>query len=142
MKDVREGRIGTVIVYSFSRFARSTKMLIDTLYEFELLKVNFISVSENLDLAIPLGRAMFTIISALSSLERELIAEKSRLGVMAARARGKQIGRPRTVADDVIVALRDKGLSYREIAKMLKVGQGSITAAIRRNAQKQKPTIP
>lgn len=142
MKEVREGKISTVIVYSFSRFARSTKMLIDTLYEFELLKVNFISVSENLDLSTPLGRAMFTIISALATLERELISEKSRLGVMAARARGKQIGRPRTVADDVIVALRADGYSYREIAKMLKVGQGSITAALRRTAQIQKSSIP
>jgi DNA invertase Pin-like site-specific DNA recombinase len=112
--EVRCGRVNTVIVYSFSRFARSTKFLIDTLDEFGKLKVNFISLSENVDLSTAIGRAMYTIISAI----------------------GKKIGRPVTVNQELIVTLKNEGYTYRQIGKMLGVGQGSITNALNKNAQK------
>jgi DNA invertase Pin-like site-specific DNA recombinase len=140
MKEVREGLIDTVVVYSFSRFARSTKFLLDSLEEFSLLKVNFVSLSENLDLSSALGRCMFTIISAISSLERELISERVRNGMINAKAKGKKIGRPQTLNDELIATLRTENYSYREISKMLNIGQGSITAAVRRIARKLKST--
>jgi DNA invertase Pin-like site-specific DNA recombinase len=61
MKDIRDGEIQTVIVYSFSRFARSTKHLLDALDEFHQLGVNFISITENIDTSTPMGKAMFTL---------------------------------------------------------------------------------
>lgn len=139
MKEVREGKIDSVIVYSFSRFARSTKFLLDSLEEFSLLKVNFVSLSENIDLSSAIGRAMFTIISAISTLERELISERVRNGMVNAKAKGKRIGRPQSVPDDLIATLKAEGYSYRQISKMVNVGQGSITAALKRVAQKRKP---
>lgn len=140
MKAVREGSIETVIVYSFSRFARSTKFLLDSLEEFSLLKVNFVSLSENIDLSSAIGRAMFTIISAISTLERELISERVRNGMINAKAKGRQIGRPQSLPDDLIATLKAEGYSYRQISKMLNVGQGSITSALRRVAQKKNTT--
>lgn len=139
MKEVREGKIETVIVYSFSRFARSTKFLLDSLEEFSLLKVNFVSLSENIDLSSAIGRAMFTIISAIATLERELISERVRNGMINAKAKGKRIGRPQSVPDELIATLKAEGYSYRQISKMVNVGQGSITAALKRIARKQKP---
>lgn len=136
MKEVREGKISMVVVYSFSRFARSTKFLLDSLEEFSLLKVNFVSLSENIDLSSAIGRAMFTIISAIATLERELISERVRNGMINARAKGRRIGRPQTLNDELIFTLRSEGYSYREISKMLSIGQGSITAAIKRAARK------
>lgn len=136
MIEVRAGTVSTVICYSFSRFARSTQFLLQTLDEFGKLKVNFISLSENLDLNTPMGKAMFTIISALASLERDLISERVRLGVANAKAKGKQIGRPRKLQYDLIVTLRGEGYTYRQISKMLNVSQGSITAAIKKSAHK------
>ena len=138
LKEVREGNVESVIVYSFSRFARSTKFLLNSLEEFSLLKVNFVSISENVDLSSAIGRAMFTIISAIATLERELISERVRNGMVNARAKGKKIGRPQTINDDLIATLRAENYSYREISKMLNIGQGSITAAVKRSAQKQK----
>lgn len=136
MAEVRTGTVDTVVVYSFSRFARSTKFLLDTLDEFGRLKVNFISLSENLDLNTPMGKAMFTIISALASLERDLISERVRLGIVNARAKGKQIGRPRKLQYDLIATLRSEGYTYASISKMLKISQGSISIALKRVAQK------
>lgn len=136
LTEVRAGTVSTVICYSFSRFARSTKFLLETLDEFGKLKVNFVSLSENLDLNTPMGKAMFTIISALASLERDLISERVRLGIVNARAKGKQIGRPRKLQYDLIITLRDEGYTYRQIGKMLNISQGSITAAIKKFAHK------
>lgn len=136
MNSVRVGEVDTVIVYSFSRFARSTKFLLDALDEFANLKVNFISLSENVDLSSAIGKAMFTIISAIASLERDLISERVKTGMINARAKGKKIGRPKKVQYDLIVTLRDEGYTYREISKMLGVGQGSITTALKKSAQK------
>lgn len=136
MVNVRNGNVNTVIVYSFSRFARSTKFLLDTLEEFGKLKVNFISLSENVDLSTAIGKAMFTIISAIATLERDLISERVRNGLVNARAKGKKIGRPVKVNQELIVTLKNEGYTYRQIGKMLGVGQGSITKALKKNAQK------
>lgn len=136
MTEVRAGTIDTVVVYSFSRFARSTRFLLETLEEFGKLKVNFISLTENLDLNTPMGKMVFTVISALASLERDLISERVRNGIASARARGKQIGRPRKLQYDLIVTLRGEGYTYRQISKMLNISQGSITAALKKSAHK------
>lgn len=137
MKEVGEGKIDAVIVYSFSRFARSTKFLLDSLENFASKGVGFVSLSEQIDLSSVIGRAMFTIIAAIATLERELVAERCKLGILNARAKGKRIGRPQTINDELILALRKEGYSYRRISKMLKIGQGSITSSLRRTAQKQ-----
>jgi DNA invertase Pin-like site-specific DNA recombinase len=142
LKEVRDGKFDMVLVYSFSRFARSTKFLLDSLEEFSLLKVNFVSLSENIDLSSAIGRAMFTIISAIATLERELIAERVRNGMINARAKGRRIGRPQTINDDLIATLRTENYSYREISKMLNIGQGSITASLRRTARKVSSRTP
>ncbi|MBZ0242643.1 MAG: recombinase family protein [Bacteroidales bacterium] len=62
-----------VLVYRFDRFARSTKHLIASLEEFSSLGIDFISYNENIDTSTPIGKAMFTIISAFAELERSII---------------------------------------------------------------------
>lgn len=138
MNDVREGRIKTVVVYSFSRFARSTKFLIDSLEEFNERKVNFISLSENVDLSTAIGRAMFTIISAIATLERDLIAERVKNGLANAKAKGKTLGRPKTRNTELIVSLRKKGYTYKQIRELLGVGHGTITNALKESHKKDK----
>lgn len=66
MNAVREGKISKVIVYSFSRYARSVTHLLSALQEFKELNTDFISVSERIDTNTPLGQAMFTVLSAIS----------------------------------------------------------------------------
>ena len=78
MGDVRAGSIGTVAVYSFSRFARSTTHLLAALDEFQKVGVRFHSITEDIDTTSSLGKAFFTILAALATLERDLIAERVR----------------------------------------------------------------
>ena len=138
MKKVRAGEVGAVIVYSFSRFARSTKHLIDVLEEFESYGVNFISLSEQVDLSTAIGKAMYTIISAIAALERDLISERVKNGMKNARAKGKQIGRPKTRNTDLIVSLRKQGYTYNQIRELIGVGHGTITNALRESLKKDK----
>ncbi len=63
-----------VLVWRFDRFARSTKHLILALEEFKNLGIDFVSYQENIDTSSPLGSAIFTIISAVAQLERDIIA--------------------------------------------------------------------
>tara|TARA_R100000656_G_scaffold109931_5_gene81962 strand:- start:1242 stop:1838 length:597 start_codon:yes stop_codon:yes gene_type:complete len=136
MNDIEGGKIKSVVVYSFSRFARSVSHLMQAMELFKKLNVDFVSLTENIDTKTPMGKAMFVIISAISALERDLIAERVRNGLKNAKAKGKQIGRPETVPVDSIISLRAKGLTYRQIAEVLNVGHGSITRAMKLHQKK------
>jgi DNA invertase Pin-like site-specific DNA recombinase len=138
MRSVRDRKFTTVIVYSFSRFARSTKFLIDTLEEFQRLNVNFVSLSESLDLSTPIGRAMYGIIASINALEKDIIAERVKTGMRNAKAKGKQIGRLKTRPTETILELRSKGYTYKQIAKMLNVSEGTVGNAIRDGLHKNK----
>jgi DNA invertase Pin-like site-specific DNA recombinase len=72
MDDARKRKFDTVLVWRFDRFARSTKHLVNALYEFRNLSIDFISYQENIDTSSPLGEAIFTIISAMATLERDI----------------------------------------------------------------------
>lgn len=84
-----------LVIYSFSRWARSTKELIEHMERLIEKKVMIYSYTENLDLSSSMGRAMFTIISAFAQLERDIISERTRAGLARAKAQGKKLGRPR-----------------------------------------------
>ncbi len=92
MEAVRRGEFDSVVVYSFSRFARSTRHLLDALDEFQRRNVSFVSLTEKVDTFSLIGKALFTIISAIAQLERELIGEKVRNGLQNAKAKGKRVG--------------------------------------------------
>ena len=100
MNDAKKRRFDGVLVWRFDRFARSTKHLILALEEFRNLGIDFVSYQENIDTSSPLGGAIFTIISAVAQLERDIIAERVRAGLRRARANGKQLGRPAVKVND------------------------------------------
>jgi DNA invertase Pin-like site-specific DNA recombinase len=127
MLDVRGGRIGAVVVYSFSRFARSTTHLLNALSEFQSLSVNFHSITEEVDTNSSMGKAFFTILAALATLERDLIAERVRNGLANARAKGKKIGRAKTRPSELIRRLLQSNMSHRKIAATLKISHGSVS---------------
>lgn len=137
LRDVKQGKIKQVVVFSFSRFARSTSFLMQSLDLFLLLKVNFVSLTESLDLSTPLGRAMLAIIGAINTLEKEQNSEKVRNGMISARQRGKRIGRPSTVKSELVLTLHNEGYTQREIAKMLSIGQSTVARAIKKHDSKQ-----
>lgn len=76
MAAVEAGEIENVIVFAFSRYARSVSHMLRGLETMRKHKTNFISLTEKLDLNTSLGNVVFVIISAISQLERDLIAER------------------------------------------------------------------
>ena len=75
--------------WRFDRFARSTKHLLLALEEFRSLGIQFLSYQENIDTTSPLGQAVFTIVAAVATLERDLIRDRVRAGLRNARVKGK-----------------------------------------------------
>src|SRR5215467_14519698 len=118
MSAARKRQIDAILVWRFDRFARSTKHLLLALEEFHSLGIQFISYQENTDTRSPLGQALFTIVSVVSQLERDLIRERVSAGIRNARACGKQLGRPRRIVNqEEVLRLREQGASLRQIAK-------------------------
>ncbi len=130
MNDAKKRRFDAVLCWRFDRFARSTTHLLLALEQFRNLGVDFVSFQENIDTSSPLGSAIFTIISAVAQLERDIIRERVKMGLRRAKAQGKQLGRPRVIVDaGRIAALRAKGWSWSMITKELDVSKGTAQRA-------------
>jgi DNA invertase Pin-like site-specific DNA recombinase len=128
MADVEADQVSQVVCFSFSRFARSTTHLLKDLQKFKDKGVLFVSLSEKVDTGSAMGMAIFTILGAISQLERELIAERVRNGLANARAKGKILGRKKMRNSVLIRELLKRGLSYRAIATISKASHGSVHA--------------
>ena len=132
MNDTRKRKFDVVLVWRFDRFARSTKHLVDALYEFRNLGIDFISYQENIDTSSPLGEAIFTIISAMSKLERDIIAERVKGGLRKAKASGKRLGRPESEVDtDKVKDYKKQGKSIREIAKEMGIHRSKVERTLK-----------
>lgn len=97
MNYVREG--DTVKVESYSRFARSTKDLLNLIEALEKKGVHFISLKEQIDTSTLQGRLMLTIFAGLAQFEREQMLQRQKEGIALAKAKGKYKGRKRIEAD-------------------------------------------
>lgn len=128
MKAVDQDEISSVVVYSFSRFARSTTHLLNALQVFKKKGVHFVSLTEKIDTNSAVGVAIFSILASISQLERDLIADRVKIGLANARAKGKLIGRKKMRDSDLIRKLLKAGMSYRNISVVAKCSHGSVSA--------------
>jgi len=131
LDDARKRQFDAIVVWRFDRFARSTKHLLSALEEFRSLGIQFISYQENIDTSSALGQALFTIVSAVAQLERDLIRERVTAGIRNAQANGKKLGRPKSGVDrERILELKAQGHSLRQIATTLGIGYGTVRARL------------
>lgn len=86
----------TVVVTELSRMTRSLEHLLEVVRVFEEKKIELISLRENIDTSTATGRCFLSIMGAIAQMERELKEERAAAGRMAAKARGRTGGRPRT----------------------------------------------
>jgi len=127
MSDCRRRRFDAVLVYRYDRFARSLRHLVNALEEFRALGIDFISLHEGVDTSTPNGRLVFGIFASIAEFERELIRDRVKSGIAAARSKGKKLGRPRVVVDATqIASLRASGASWPSIARQLGVSVGTV----------------
>ena len=132
----RKRHVDAVVVYRYDRFARSLRQLVNALEEFRALGIDFVSLHEGVDTSTPNGRLVFGIFASIAEFERELIRDRVRSGLAAARVRGKQLGRPRVFADESKIAiLRAQGHSWVKIGKELGLGEGTVRRAALKSAK-------
>jgi DNA invertase Pin-like site-specific DNA recombinase len=131
LADCRKRLVDAVVVYRYDRFARSLRQLVNALDEFRSLGIDFISIHEGVDTSTPNGRLVFGIFASIAEFERELIRDRVRSGLAAAKAKGKRVGRPR-VAVDVrrIASLRCQGRSWAEVSRETGISKGTAQRAI------------
>lgn len=133
MEKLREG--DTVLVESFSRLGRSTKDLIDIVERFDKMGVLLVSNKEDFDTSTAQGKMMLTIVHAFAQFERDLIIERTKEGLAAARARGKKGGRkplPKGKVDKALKLYDTNTMTLKEIEDMTGVSASTIYRRLRK----------
>lgn len=126
------GEFGAVIIYAIDRLGRSMIGNVQEILQLDRLGVEVASVREPwLDMGGPVRTLLIAILSWVAEEERRQIASRSKLGVERARREGRRIGRPRIELDvEHARALKQEGLSIREIAKKLGVAKTTVHKAL------------
>ncbi len=122
LRRVRSG--DTLVVWKLDRLGRSVKNLVDLVTDLEARGIGFKSLTDQIDTTTPSGRFFFHVMASLAQMERELIAERTRAGLEAARQQGRVGGRKRKMTDSKIVAARKllaDGVPPRDVAADLGV---------------------
>lgn len=140
MEQARARRIDIVCCWKLDRFFRSLKDMVNTLQEFEALGIQFISIQDQIDLTTPSGRLMTHLIAAFAEFEASIIRERVRAGIANAIAKGKRLGRPIEIREELVRTYRKQGMSYRAIAKKLGYSSSGVHNVIRKQSLKSANT--
>jgi DNA invertase Pin-like site-specific DNA recombinase len=128
----------TLVVWRLDRLGRNLKHLIETVTSLEERKVSFQSLTEGIDTSSPGGRLLFHLLGAIAQFERDLISERTRAGLVAARARGRRGGRPTSLTPAKISVAREmydsKQHTLAEIASTLGVSRATIYRSLNASA--------
>lgn len=138
---VRENDI--VIVWRLDRLARSLKDLIEISSKLEKKNVQLVSLTENIDTTTTTGKLFFNIFGALAEFERNLIIERTRAGLDAAKARGRTGGRKPTLNEEkfnMVKRLLETSNDFAAIARTVKVSERTIRRVAKNEYKKDKET--
>jgi DNA invertase Pin-like site-specific DNA recombinase len=132
-------QIDAVLVTELSRWGRSTTDLLATLKELEARRVSVIALNGMaFDLTTPHGRMIATVLAGIAEFERELLQDRIRSGIAAAKARGKRLGRQpgqRPKSDRLaprVLALLAEGRSYRLIGREVGLSKNTVAGIVKR----------
>ena len=123
----------TLTVWKFDRLGRSLPDLLDIVTRIEAKDAHLVSLTEQIDTSTSSGRMVFHVMGALAQFERDLISERTKAGLEAAKAEGVTLGRPRKLTPAKIKHARkliDGGESPPRVAKSLGVGASTLRAAL------------
>lgn len=117
-----------VVVCKLDRLARSLKDLIELVALLDSKNVEFVSLSDGIDSSTAVGKLMFHLVGAFAEFERDLISERTKVGLASARARGRTGGKPKGIsaaaqkkAVRAKVLYDEQKLSIDEICKVLEI---------------------
>ena len=128
----------TLAVWKLDRLGRSTSWLSMTMDKFKEDNINFKSLNEGIDTSTSMGRLFFGIIASLAQFESELIGERTKEGMKAARKRGKRIGRPLSMTPagiELAQSLLQQNKSWAMISESVNIPKSTL----RRHLGSKKP---
>jgi DNA invertase Pin-like site-specific DNA recombinase len=130
----------TLVVWRLDRLGRSLKHLIETVNDLEERGIGFQSLQEAIDTTTSSGRLVFHIFGALAEFERNLIRERTHVGLEAARARGRKGGRPKALNTKKIELLYElydsKKHTVKEICEMMGISKPTLYSYLRERGAK------
>lgn len=130
LEHLREGDV--VVIWKLDRLARSLKDLVEIVNEMQEKGAELRSLQDQIDTTTPHGKFTFHVFAALSEFERDIIRERTKAGLAAARARGRKGGRPKGLTKKAqhtaIIAEKlylEGELTVREICEQLSISKGT-----------------
>lgn len=137
-------KIDVILVTELTRWGRSTIDLLNTLHDLQVWNVSLIAQTGlQFDLRTPQGKLIASMMASLAEFERDLIRERIRSGIAAAKARGQVFGRrpgqnikSEKLAPKVLQMVRT-GQSYRAIAMALKICTNTVVEIVKRDRAKK-----
>ncbi len=128
LKSLREG--DTLVVWRLDRLGRNLADLVRLIADLEQRKINFASLTEQIETGSPAGKLVFHVFAALAEFERNLIRERTVAGLKAARARGRNGGRPSKLSPKEIrtirALLKTADIPVSEIAARFNVARSTL----------------
>lgn len=124
---LREGDV--LVIYKLDRLGRTTKQLIELAQWFEKNDIELQIIDMNINTKDAMGKMFFTMMSAFAELEANLLSERTKKGLDAARARGRKGGRP-SLPDykkrEIKFLYDEQKLTGEEIAKRTGVSRSTV----------------
>jgi len=130
----RAKKFDILLVWKLDRLSRSLRDLVTTLQELDEIGVQFVSLKDQIDLTTSAGRLMLHIVGAFAQFEADLIRERVRSGLENARRKGVVLGRPRSLSDealDAIKELRSRGATIDTIAARLQIPRATVGRTVK-----------
>lgn len=136
LSHLRQGDV--LVIWKLDRLGRNLNHLVTLTNELLEKGVDLISLNDPIDTTTPQGRLVFNIFASLAEFERDLIRERTKAGLEAARARGRQGGRPpglskqaKTTALAAKTLYEEGQLSINAICAQLQISKPTLYAYLR-----------
>ena len=137
IRDARRGSVERVVCFKLDRLGRSLTHLALLLDELDRLRIPLVCASQGIDTSSdnPVGKLQLGVLMAVAEFERALICERTRAGLVAARRRGRKLGRPAISLEltSKVLTLHAEGRGIRAISRELKMAPSSVSAVISRS---------
>lgn len=131
----------TLVVWKLDRLGRTVRQLVDMVASLQSQGIQFVSITDGIDTSTPAGRFFFHVMAALAEMERDLIRERTKAGLSAAKARGRLGGRrPKLTAQQISHAKRllaDPTTTGAEVAETFGIARSTLYRSVGRKPRDQ-----